>query len=337
MLIRAFILVALLAGTLRPATAQMMDPAANQMGSQKDSASTADGNDGDAPRTDPAQKKAAQTFASKAKAMPAPAKATALMPLSQRERVQQMLSRFTFGPRPGEVDHVVALGADKWLEQQLNPDAIGNGALDRRLGDYPTLNMSADQAHKTFPDRGMVQAVADGRVPYPADPMLASVYEVQVYKWRMEQDVKKADGTGQARVEPTDAEKAAQKAQDQATAARIAGELFALPKAQRMAALEKMPVQERIAFTANGNVAADQRNLLLAEFTPREREAFQAMAGQVSSDYNILNELAQARVVRDVLTERQLQEVMTDSGSTTSMCLRPRIPTSGTRPAMSAM
>ena len=36
------------------------------------------------------------------------------------------------------------------------------------------------------------------------------------------------------------------------------------------------------------------------------------MAAQVSASYYIGNELAQARMVRDVLTERQLQEVMTD-------------------------
>ena len=65
-------------------------------------------------------------------------------------------------------------------------------------------------------------------------------------------------------------EKAAKKKVDQATAARIAGELFALPKQQRMAALIKVPVEDRAAFAAN--VGGDQRNLLVNDFSPRERE-----------------------------------------------------------------
>src|ERR1017187_9791228 len=47
-------------------------------------------------------------------------KAAALVPLPERERVLQLLDRFTFGPRPGDLDRVLAMGADKWFEQQLN-------------------------------------------------------------------------------------------------------------------------------------------------------------------------------------------------------------------------
>jgi len=262
--------------------------------------------DSDAP--DPAQKKAAQTFAAKA-ARPV-VKTAVLKPLTPRERTLQLLNRFTFGPRPGEVDHVLALGSDQWLDQQLNPDAILNGACDKRLGDYPTLGMSAEQALKTFPDRGAVTAVADGKAPAPSDPVLAAVYEVQVYKLQQERDVKNANDAAQPRLEPTDAEKDALKKQGQETAAHIAGDLFALPKQERMAALINLPVTDRIAFTSY--LAGNQRNLLLADFTPREREAFNAMSAQIGSQYYIGQELVQARVVRDVLTERQLQEVMTD-------------------------
>jgi uncharacterized protein (DUF1800 family) len=265
--------------------------------------------DSDSSAPDPAQKKAAQTFAAKAKVAPT-AKVAALKPLTQRERTLQLLNRFTFGPRPGEVDRVLALGPDKWLDQQLNPDTIPNGAFDKRLGDYPTLGMSAEQALKTFPDRGAVTAVADGKVPAPSDPLLAAVYEVQVYKLQQERDVKNANGTAQPRPELTDAEKDALKKQGQDAAAHIAGDLFALPKQERMAALFSLPVTDRIAFTSY--LAGNQRNLLLVDFTPREREAFNAMSAQIGSQYYIGQELAQARVVRDVLTERQLQEVMTD-------------------------
>ena len=240
----------------------------------------------------------------------AAAKAAAPVPLTERERALQLLDRFTFGPRPGDVDRVLAIGADNWFEQQLNPDAIKDPALDRRLADFPTLNMTPEQALQVFPDRGTIQQVADGKRPMPADPLLAAMYEVQVAKLRKEQAARKVDANGNLPPEPSDAEKAAAKQQDQILAARIAGELFAMPKNQRMAALIQMPVEDRIAFA--GNVAGDQKNLLLADFTPREREIFLGMGAGIGAQYQIGQELAQAKMVRAILSERQLQEVMTD-------------------------
>ena len=245
---------------------------------------------------------------------PAPAtKSVALIPLMPRERVVQLLDRFAFGPRPGDVDRVLAMGADRWVEQQMNPNAINDNALNKRLADYPTLGMTPLQAVTVFPDRPQVYAVADGKVPYPTDPQLNAVYEVQVYKWDQERDRKRGGmATGVPRPELTDAEKAAQKDKDKATAARIAGELFAMPKEQRMAALIAMPVEDRIAFTGNGNLSQEQRNQLFNDFTAREKETFNAMSAQVNSVYNIGNELAQTRILSDVLSERQLQQVMTN-------------------------
>jgi len=242
--------------------------------------------------------------------LPVPAKNAPMTPLNPHDRALQLLDRFTFGPRPGELEQVLEMGPEAWFEQQLNPDAVPDPVKDRRMGDYPTLGMTPAQALAVFPDRGAIAAVAQGKAPMPTDPLLAAVYEVQVAKFNQQQAQKKPDAKGVLPPEPSDAEKAAEKAAGQAEAARIAGELFALPKNQRMAALEKMTVPERTAFTSY--LAGDQRNLLLAEFNPREREAFYAMGSNVDATGNIGNELAQARIVRDILTERQVLEVMTD-------------------------
>ena len=236
-----------------------------------------------------------------------PSKIPPKVPLSPRERAVQMLNRFTYGPRPGDVEQVLAMGPDKWFEQQLNPAAIPDPALSKRLNDYPTLNLSAEQILAIYPDRGVIQQVADGKRPYPTDdPLLQSVYEVQVYKLLQEQERTKNPD----RPQPTDEEIAAQKKADQETAARIAGQLFSLPKKDRMSALNAMPVPDRIAFA--NNAPNDQRNTLFNDLTPREHETIFAMQGGVGSSYRIYDELAQARVLRSVLSERQLQEVMTD-------------------------
>ncbi len=241
---------------------------------------------------------------------PAPVKEAPLAPLDEREHAMQMLNRFTFGARPGELERVQSMGVAKWFEQQLTPGSIPDGASEKRLNDFPTVTMSAEQILTTFPDRGFIEQVVQGKRPYPADPLLAAMYEVQAYKYNQQQETKKQQAGATPPAETTDAVKAQQKAADQAIAARIAGELFALPKNQRMAALSKMPVPDRIAFTSY--VAGDQRNLLLADFTPHEREIFQGMAANVNAAGQAAQELAQAKLVRAILSERQLQEVMTD-------------------------
>ncbi len=245
-----------------------------------------------------------------------PSSTTKEVPLTQRERAVQLLNRFTFGPRPGDVERVLSLTPEKWFEQQFNPASINDDALNKRLADYSTLNMSPEQALSIFPDRGIIQAVADGKRPMPTDPNLAAVYEVQLYKLNREKDARKTNPDGKPAITPpTEAELAEQKKQDQATAARIAGDLFALPKNQRMAALIKLPVPDRIAFTthlAAGGALEAQRNLLLGDFTPRERQLFNAMGGNIGAAYQITNELSQAKLLRVILSERQLQEIMTD-------------------------
>jgi uncharacterized protein (DUF1800 family) len=241
---------------------------------------------------------------------PAP-KAVPLTPLSEVERAQQMLNRFTFGARPGDLEHVLTTGSDHWFEQQLNPASIPDAVLDHRLYDYPTLTMQPEQALTVFPDHGAVQRVAEGKLPYPTDPALAAMYEVQVYKFNKDRERQTIGADGKPMIPPpTDAQLAERKTQDQATAARIAGDLFSLPRNQRMTALIQLPVPDRIAFTTY--VSGDQRNLLLAEFSPREREVFYGMAANVGAAGQIVNELSQAKLVRAILSERQVQEVMTD-------------------------
>jgi uncharacterized protein (DUF1800 family) len=242
---------------------------------------------------------------------PTAVKPTPLVPLNSQERAQQLLNRFTFGPRPGDLEQVLAITPEKWFEQQLNPASIPDSVLDKRLADYPTLNMQPDQALLLFPDRFTLSQIADGRRPYPADPLLAAMYEVQVYKFNHDLDAKKVNPNGQPSIAPpTEAEAAEQKKADQATAARIAGQLFGLPRDQRMATLIQLPIPDRIAFTTY--VAGDQKNLLLSQFNPREREIFNGMAANIGSAYQTINELSQAKFLRAILSERQLQEVMTD-------------------------
>jgi uncharacterized protein (DUF1800 family) len=64
--------------------------------------------------------------------------------LTEREAAAHLLNRFSYGPRPGEVDAVVKMGLDRWLERQLAA-GLPDRKLDERLGDLPALEMSTTE------------------------------------------------------------------------------------------------------------------------------------------------------------------------------------------------
>ncbi|MCS7003304.1 MAG: DUF1800 family protein, partial [Dehalococcoidia bacterium] len=43
------------------------------------------------------------------------------------------LHKLTYGPRPGDIERVRAMGVRAFIEEQLNPDAIDDGALNARV------------------------------------------------------------------------------------------------------------------------------------------------------------------------------------------------------------
>lgn len=66
------------------------------------------------------------------------------------EQVQQVLNRLTFGPRPGDVERVRAMGVDRWIDQQLQPERIDDRATDQLISHYETLNEKTSDLVTTF-------------------------------------------------------------------------------------------------------------------------------------------------------------------------------------------
>lgn len=62
--------------------------------------------------------------------------------LTRDQRIVQVLSRLTFGARPGDVERVKKIGVEAFISQQLDPDSIDDSALLKRLERLPTLNLS---------------------------------------------------------------------------------------------------------------------------------------------------------------------------------------------------
>ena len=71
--------------------------------------------------------------------------------LTDDEAILQALNRLGFGPKPGDLERVKAMGLQKWIDQQLHPESISDTALDARLDRFPTLKMSSTKLLDEFP------------------------------------------------------------------------------------------------------------------------------------------------------------------------------------------
>jgi uncharacterized protein (DUF1800 family) len=78
--------------------------------------------------------------------------------LTEREAAAHLLNRFSYGPRPGEIDRVLKMGLERWFERQL----AGRQAEPRldRLDELPALTMPASQIARTYPRPGLVLSEA---------------------------------------------------------------------------------------------------------------------------------------------------------------------------------
>ena len=99
----------------------------------------------------------------------APAAAGSFAPLSADEKILLVLDRFTFGLRPGDLERVRAVGLGPWLKQQLDPNTIDDSVLERRLDDYPAVQLPLQKMLEMYPTPAMVRAaeVASRTADFP--------------------------------------------------------------------------------------------------------------------------------------------------------------------------
>jgi uncharacterized protein (DUF1800 family) len=116
-------------------------------------------------------------FAKKKKKQPIAADQS---PLTQDQRVVHALNRLTFGPQPGEVQAVEAMGLDKWIDQQLDPAHIDDAALEARLSAYPAMGLNLHQLTERFPTNAMIRQAEQGKLGIPGDPVERAIYRDQI-------------------------------------------------------------------------------------------------------------------------------------------------------------
>lgn len=96
-------------------------------------------------------------------------------PLTETERIRHTLSRFAFGPVPGQIEAIRAQGLDAWFEAQLAADEAsdaGSSLLVDRLAELPAIALSGKELIERYrnperanrPKRGADRDVQDAVV-----------------------------------------------------------------------------------------------------------------------------------------------------------------------------
>ncbi|HZL51156.1 MAG TPA: DUF1800 family protein, partial [Terracidiphilus sp.] len=96
------------------------------------------------------------------------------------ERILHALNRFTFGPRPGNLETVRAMGLDKWFDQQLHPAVLDQAALNARLAQFPAMQWTTAQLLYYLPGNATIRQAMNGKAPVPEAGVLHAIYENQI-------------------------------------------------------------------------------------------------------------------------------------------------------------
>jgi uncharacterized protein (DUF1800 family) len=98
------------------------------------------------------------------------------------ERILHALNRFTFGPKPGDLEAVRKIGLDQWFDEQLRPASIDETDLTTRLAQFPAMQWSMQDLFFRLPSNPIIRQAADGKVDVPQGGTLHAVYENQIYR-----------------------------------------------------------------------------------------------------------------------------------------------------------
>jgi uncharacterized protein (DUF1800 family) len=78
----------------------------------------------------------------------------------EEKRAALLLSRATYGPRPGDYERILAMGTEAWLEEQLRPERIDDSELEEKLERFPDLMLSTRELMEKYPRPSRAQREA---------------------------------------------------------------------------------------------------------------------------------------------------------------------------------
>lgn len=253
-------------------------------------------------------------------------------------RILHALNRFTFGPRPGDLDAVRAMGLEKWFDEQLQPTSIDETDLRTRLAEFPAMQWSPQDLLYRAPSNAIIRQAMDGKLPIPERGALHAVYEDQMYRVsekRQEKQEKAGEQpkkqaaakqahpaergnmapamqVGDSRAGAVTGADSIKVAADSPNPVKMADEgafreLLGLEPQQRVSHLVAKQPEAFDGFFKS--LKPQQRTAILQDLTPDLRE----VVLDLENPQRLVNEeLIAQRLTRDIYSNAQLQEVMTD-------------------------
>ncbi len=239
------------------------------------------------------------------------------------DRILHALNRFTFGPRPGDLDAVRAMGLEKWFDLQLHPASINEVDLRTRLAEFPAMEWTPEQLLYRAPSNGIIRQTIAGKLSVPERGALRAVYENQIYRYsekKRDKEQKKDSTVATSAGVIASPEKAsmqdgtadpgqmsASSAPEAATQAEQLAHILSLAPAQRVSTLIAM--RPDAADTFFKSLKPQQRASLLNELSPDLREVVLDLEGPQRL---VNDEVVAQRLTRDIYANAQILEVMTD-------------------------
>jgi uncharacterized protein (DUF1800 family) len=216
------------------------------------------------------------------------------------QKILQALSRLTYGPRPGDIQQVKALGLKKWIELQLHPDSIPeNPILAEKLKTLDTLTMSGSEMVQNYPSPQLVKQMVNGQVPFPTDPGKQLMLKKLVAKY----ETKLAAGGNAASAQPNMPDVKALAAL--LTPQEIRGLRMGTPQ-QRLDAFLAIPKEKQDDVIA---AMPGVRQAIFPVASPEVRRRIDMASGPQQL---VARDLAEGKLLRAVYSNRQLDEVLTD-------------------------
>jgi uncharacterized protein (DUF1800 family) len=232
--------------------------------------------------------------------LPAPPR---LKQIQGDDRVLHALDRLTFGPRPGEVEEVKAIGLDTWITQQLHPATIDDAAMEKRLEQFPAMHLSEQDLTRKYPPGSVIRQVENGKISAPLfNATERAIYENQVVTDRKKQEQDKAKAKDPSAVNNTPPPVV-----PPVLSAEEIAKLISLGPGPRITKLLSLPAGDYGPL--RHQLSPAQRTALEDGMSPEQREILIALDNPRQV---VQSELLQSRVLRAVYSQRQLQEVMTD-------------------------
>src|SRR5215203_53025 len=83
-------------------------------------------------------------------AAPLAAQRSDVREITTTEQVLHVLNRLAYGPRPGDVERVRAMGVDRWVAAQLEPERMADTAADAVVARYATLHAAPGELARLY-------------------------------------------------------------------------------------------------------------------------------------------------------------------------------------------